>query len=130
MEPSITIGVLLLVACGLALWLIDKHARLRTAEAEILRLEQDVNDAFVYNERMERDVADLFTKFAPLIEQTDWMTGRWGGRFNELVALENKRNQTVREARRIIMDSPVVSRLIDKDTVMKSVGADIAGIVP
>lgn len=47
----------------------------------------------------------------PLIEKTDWMTGRWGGQFQSLVAMEAKRNTAVETVRKELSSIPHVEAL-------------------
>jgi hypothetical protein len=56
----------------------------------------------------------LVEKVTPLIEQTDWMTGRWHGQFQTLVRMESKRNEAVVAARRALWDIPLVAEHIKK----------------
>jgi ABC-type lipoprotein release transport system permease subunit len=46
---------------------------------------------------------------APLLEKTDWMSGRWNGQFGALVQKENYRNNAVDRVRKALIDSPGVS---------------------
>jgi hypothetical protein len=48
---------------------------------------------------------------APLVEKTDWMTGRWGGKFQQLVAMENARNAKVDVVRGHLMNLPEVREI-------------------
>jgi low affinity Fe/Cu permease len=66
--------------------------------------------------RKTRDSAlALVEKVTPLIEQTDWMTGRWHGQFNTLQRLETKRNEAVVTARRALWEIPLVAEHIKKN---------------
>lgn len=69
----------------------------------------------------KQDVADLATAVTPLLEQTDWMTGRWGGQFQTLQALEDRRNRDVENARRALMNSFAVASvpLADKTVTLR-----------
>lgn len=48
---------------------------------------------------------------APLVEKTDWMTGRWSGQFATLQSLEKKRNGAVDRVRRDLMSIPKIKEL-------------------
>lgn len=54
---------------------------------------------------------DIVLAAAPLVEKTDWMTGRWGGQFQTLVRMESKRNQSVEKVRKAMFDIPHVQSL-------------------
>jgi hypothetical protein len=62
----------------------------------------------------EEQALALVAKVTPLIEKTDWMTGRWQGQFSTLVHLENKRNIKVDTARRAIWEIPIVRDHIER----------------
>lgn len=44
----------------------------------------------------------------PLLEKTDWMSGRWNGQFQSLVSMEAKRNGKIDKVRRDLNSIPVV----------------------
>jgi hypothetical protein len=64
----------------------------------------------------EEQALALVDKVTPLIEKTDWMTGRWSGQFDTLVRLENKRNTKVDTARRALWEIPIVRDHIERIT--------------
>ena len=80
---------------------------------------EELEDARGRHQRATKRIAEL-TQFQDrlvqgvmsLIEKTDWMTGRWHGRFNELVALENKRNAAVDLVRKRLWDVPEIREYI------------------
>jgi hypothetical protein len=81
------------------------------------QLDRKIDELTVERQRRhktERDAARLVEKVTPLIEQTDWMTGRWHGQFNTLQRLEAKRNEAVVAARRALWDIPLVADHIKK----------------
>lgn len=64
----------------------------------------------------------VLLNITPLLEKTDWMTGRWGGQFETLVSLEKKRNDSVDIVRKSLMDNPVVKHyVIDNPSVMRGI---------
>jgi hypothetical protein len=63
----------------------------------------------VRHRKTEEQALALVEKVTPLIEQTDWMTGRWHGQFNTLQRLEAKRNEAVVQARRALWGIPLVA---------------------
>lgn len=102
---------LIVVACLLARE-NDKVIDLRSENAyawEVSRYDRDMAKAA--EDRLlatELTMSTFIVKVAPLIEQTDWMSGRWGGRFDELVELEAVRNLNVWAARKALHEVPVV----------------------
>lgn len=46
-----------------------------------------------------RHVEEIFLSLSPLLEQTDWMTGRWGGQFETLARMERSRNSAAVDIR-------------------------------
>jgi hypothetical protein len=85
------------------LWrLIETQARLDRTETE-LQIE--------HTRRLstEDQALQLVEKVTPLIEKTDWMTGRWSGQFSTLLRMENDRNDLVDNARRSIWSIPLVA---------------------
>lgn len=46
-----------------------------------------------------RRVEEIFMSLSPLLEQTDWMTERWGGQFETLVRMERSRNSAAVDIR-------------------------------
>jgi hypothetical protein len=69
-------------------------------------------------QKVEEQSLRLVEKVTPLIEQTDWMTGRWHGQFHLLQKKESDRNAAVVSARRALWDIPLVA-----DHLKKSIGA-------
>lgn len=63
----------------------------------------------VRHRKTEQQSLQLVEKVVPLIEQTDWMTGRWHGQFNTLQRLESNRNAAVVAARRALWSIPLVA---------------------
>jgi hypothetical protein len=70
----------------------------------------------------EKQATELVGKVTPLIEKTDWMTGRWNGQYATLVRLENQRNAAVDTARQAIWEIPIVRDHIAKSLTL---GEDI-----
>ena len=85
--------------------LINLRAQLDRAKDELLgeRLRR---------RNTEKQAAALVEKVTPLIEQTDWMTGRWHGQYQTLVQMELDRNLAVVDARRAIWGIPMVAEYI------------------
>lgn len=67
---------------------------------------------FAATERVEKtdaQMVELVVAVTPLIEKTDWMTGRWNGQFNTLVSMEQSRNAQVEKVRKALWKIPVVA---------------------
>ncbi len=97
-----------IVLMGVAmLWLLVSNRSLR---AENRELHDTVEFAELWASVTDAEAKVFALQMAPLLEQTDWMTGRWGGKFQQLVALENARNANVRNARRAFNEIPLVQR--------------------
>jgi hypothetical protein len=80
----------------------------------LLRANRELRDTVEFAENWaivnEAEAKVLVLAVTPLLEQTDWMTGRWGGKLDQLVRLENSRNANVRNARRAFNEIPLVQR--------------------
>lgn len=90
--------------------LLDSHVA--------LQIENEHNEdlllaATARTHKTDDDVAALIEGISPLVEKTDWMTGRWGGQFATLTAMENARNAQVDLVRTIIMNTPLVKEQTD-----------------
>lgn len=59
----------------------------------------------------EAHTMSILRTVVPLVEKTDWMTGRWGGQFSTLVSMENARNRKVEAVRKHLMSLPMVTQL-------------------
>ncbi|MGW0626193.1 hypothetical protein [Streptomyces sp. NPDC002758] len=76
------------------------------------KLDRKIDELAMESERRrrtEKQALALVEKVTPLIEQTDWMTGRWHGQYNTLVRLEADRNAAVVTARRALWTIPLVA---------------------
>ena len=106
---TLFLAILTIVAGAVLIWVgLSLKAEIRDhadTQRELVKAEAEVA-------RLDREMSRLLLNLTPLIEQTDWMTGRWGGQFQTLVALENKRNTAVREVRKSLMDIPAVKHLV------------------
>jgi hypothetical protein len=65
------------------------------------------------NQRMEKVLVSL----SPLLEQTDWMTGRWGGQFQTLVSMEKTRNATAVAIRTQLMSLPFIKEYVSENAL-------------
>jgi len=107
---------LLVVYLFIVCWLLheteQRHKRTVLANnrqyAARIEAESKLAEAFVRE-------SELALAVTPLIEKTDWMTGRWAGRFDELVAAENRRNDLVVAARKSLFALPGVRKHIDEN---------------
>ena len=104
-----TAGIVVALDSALVITVVYFLNRARVAAVEALDAEiQEHLDTAARLFRTERQVEALVEAVVPLIEKSDWMTGRWGGQFNTLVAMENERNARVDKARRAIWAIPIV----------------------
>lgn len=110
---TITLGSAYSISVLVMVW------RLINITAELDRISDELARERGARQKVEEQSLRLVEKVAPLIEQTDWMTGRWHGQFNTLVRLENKRNEAATAARRALWDIPLVA-----DHLKKTFGAD------
>jgi len=109
MIPYLLLILLLAVSGALAFaWHV-----LRLAQQEIDRLDDVVETQGLEMVRLrardlevKKHAETLLIHMAPLVEKTDWMTGRWHGKFNELVRLENQRNQAAEHIRKALFEMP------------------------
>lgn len=102
----------------LAILLRRNEKALSAAEWRATSAEAEARD-------LDYQLATVLTKVAPLIEKTDWMTGRWGGKFDQLVAMENKRNNTIDIVRRALMNTPSVRKAVVQDGVLDKIGISL-----
>ncbi len=86
--------------------LVDRIEELRR------RLEGETDNSLALHKVLydtNKGVGELVIVVAPLLEQTDWMTGRWAGQFDTLVKMEQERNRRVVAARQAMNDHlPIV----------------------
>ena len=62
-----------------------------------------------------RHVEAVFLALAPILEQTDWMTGRWGGQFETLVRMEKARNASAVAIRARLLSTPFMSEYFSEN---------------
>jgi hypothetical protein len=104
MNTALVLAIIV-VWVGLMMFMAWALINLRT------QLDRKIDELAMERERRrrtEKQALALVEKVTPLIEQTDWMTGRWHGQFNTLQRLEANRNVKVVEARRALWDIPLV----------------------
>lgn len=104
----------ILVLIGVIVALTIRNANL---DAENEDLADQIASVHSSNIRLRQQQIDIIDAVLPLVEKTDWMTGRWGGKFEQLVALERSRNEQVERVRRHIMSSDAVTGYIDEHGV-------------
>lgn len=101
-----------------------KAQRILVLEGKHLRATQHIAYLAQFQDRLVQGVMIL-------IEKTDWMTGRWGGRFNELVALEKQRNAAVDLVRKRLWDVPEIHEYIqnprNQRTLVTQLGRTLSG---
>jgi hypothetical protein len=59
-----------------------------------------------------QQVEKVFMSLSPVLSQTDWMTGRWGGQFEALVSMEKARNEEVKAIRSTLMALPFLDEYV------------------
>ena len=72
------------------LLLVQRIQRVNSLLADAL---SDLEKASIRESTTNHQVEEIIMSLSPLLEQTDWMTGRWGGQFQTLVSMENARNR-------------------------------------
>jgi len=102
---AIIFGVMAFV---LALKVVRRNALL----TEILETNAELIEV---KSRVVVEMAFLVEAVEPLLEKTDWMTGRWGGQYNVLVRMEERRNKIIDDVRRFVMGTYPVEALIAED---------------
>jgi len=85
------------------LLLVQRIERMSALMADAL---SDLETAHIRQSETNHAVGRIFILLSPLLEQTDWMTGRWGGRLGELISLEKARNATTVAIRARLFSTP------------------------
>jgi len=83
--------------------LVQRIERVNSLLADALN---DLETAAYRESTTNHKVEEVFLALAPILEQTDWMTGRWGGRLGELIGLEKARNATTVAVRARLLSTP------------------------
>jgi hypothetical protein len=81
---------MVLMSLLVILLLVQRIERVNSLLADAL---SDLEKAAVRESTTNHQVEEIVMSLSPLLEQTDWMTGRWGGQFQTLVSMENARNR-------------------------------------
>ena len=81
---------MVLMSLLVVLLLVQRIERVNSLLADAL---SDLEKAAVRESTTNHQVEEIVMSLTPLLEQTDWMTGRWGGQFQTLVSMENARNR-------------------------------------
>lgn len=101
----------------------------------VATLERRLEDSKERHQRATRRIAetvqgitDVVLAITPVIEQTDWMTGRWHGNFAGLQAAERRRNAAVVDVRRAMTRIPLVRDAANRNKVdiFKAVSASVS----
>ena len=102
---AIFLGVTSLLLALVVILLIQRLHRINAIVASIsATLDEAQEREIVTNLR----VSNILITMTPLLEQTDWMTGRWGGQFQTLVSMENRRNTAARNIRTKLFELPAI----------------------
>jgi hypothetical protein len=113
---AITLG-LALALFWLLMVLVLVIQRLRQTQAILAIAVEDLHTARTReidtNQKMEKVLVSL----SPLLEQTDWMTGRWGGQFSTLVSMEKARNSKAVAIRTHLMSLPFIKEYVSENSM-------------
>ena len=102
---DLILGVMVIV---LAAKVVRRNALL----VDLLQTNAEITDTAA---RVLEEMTYLIDVIEPLLEKTDWMTGRWGGQFNVLVRMEERRNKIIDDIRRYVMGTYPVESLVAED---------------
>jgi len=103
------LAIMLGAYTGLFLLLQQRLHRVKALLADALSdLETAAYRESVTNIRVEK----ILILLSPLLEQTDWMTGRWGGQFQTLVSMENARNRAAVDIRSKLFALPFMKEYL------------------
>lgn len=109
-----------IILFAVTLWRKAASDRLLDLYKESLTVARQRRDSWRAKAVEEKRLSvEIVERVLPLVEKTDWMTGRWGGQFSTLQALEYRRNAQVDAVRKAIMSLPSVNDL----TVAEKLGA-------
>lgn len=98
--------VVIVWAVVATIFLVLNIREVKAQRVEMTRLKDRNFDLQVRADQADAAAEKTILAVAPLVEKTDWMTGRWGGQFNELVRMENARNDQIDKVRKAIMSAP------------------------
>ena len=125
MSIALGFAVLTLLSLLVILLLVQRIERVN----ELLRSAlSDLDIANIRESDTNRAVGRVFILLSPLLEQTDWMTGRWGGRFGELVHLENARNRAAVDIRSKLFALPFMKEYVSENTAAIRMGSLQSGL--
>lgn len=108
LEISLLVLVVVLVALSIFL-LVDQERlenRVDSQHRQILNLTAEIKRLELRDAEVKRHAETLLIHMAPLVEKTDWMTGRWHGKFEQLVQMENRRNDAAEHIRNALLAMP------------------------
>jgi len=96
---------------------------LRKTKELLAYVNADFQEARIRESVTNRQVGEVFLHISPLLEQTDWMTGRWGGQFETLVRMENRRNAATVGIKQILLGLPYLKDYIAGNKVALHMGS-------
>jgi hypothetical protein len=114
------LAIMLGVTVGLLILLQQRLHRMNNLLADALSdLETAAYRESVTNIRVEK----ILIMLSPLLEQTDWMTGRWGGQFQTLVSMENARNRAAVDIRSKLFALPFMKDYLSENKMALFTGS-------
>jgi len=114
------LAIMLGVTVGLLILLQQRLHRMNNLLADALSdLETAAYRESVTNIRVEK----ILIMLSPLLEQTDWMTGRWGGQFQTLVSMENVRNRAAVDIRSKLFALPFMKDYLSENKMALFTGS-------
>ena len=117
----IALGYFLLLSLIITLLLLATE--LRKTKELLGYANTDLQEARIRESVTNRQVGEVFLHISPLLEQTDWMTGRWGGQFETLVRMENRRNAATVGIKKILLGLPYLKNYISENKVALHMGS-------
>ena len=103
-----------LLGCALLLIVLIIQ-RLRQKNALLRDALEALQDAKVREWTTNQHMEKVLVSLSPLLEQTDWMTGRWGGQLQTLVSMEKARNATAVAIRTQLMSLPFIEEYVSEN---------------
>jgi hypothetical protein len=109
------IDIVGLIAFWLLLVVVLLIQRIQQKNALLRNVLEALEDASAREWTTNQRVEHIFTSLSPLLEQTDWMTGRWAGQFQTLVSMEKDRNAAAVAIRVQLMALPFLKQYFDEN---------------
>ena len=111
---------MVLMSLLVILLLVQRIERVNSLLADAL---SDLEKAAVRESTTNHQVEEIVMSLTPLLEQTDWMTGRWGGQFQTLVSMENARNRAAVDIRSKLFALPFMKDYLSENKMALFTGS-------